>query len=213
MQSLYDFTVISPEQFKQILWKNGKGTTTELAINEGGTVDDFEWRLSIASVVENGDFSDFSGYWRNLVLISGNGIYLKHQQNKQLQQHKLTQQLQIASFDGGCKTTGELINGNICDFNIMTRLGAFSAEIATYDQQQTARLNLADITFIYPLEQAIVIDTNQVEVNEQVENKIKVPAKHLLKITPVAVQAKQVAINNEITAFGEKMIVICLHKN
>jgi len=53
-------TIISPQQFKQIPWKNGKGTTTELAISDGGTLDHFAWRLSIASVVEDGEFSDFS---------------------------------------------------------------------------------------------------------------------------------------------------------
>ena len=49
--------IITPEQFNTIPWKNGKGQTTELAISENGSIDDFDWRLSIASVVEDGAFS------------------------------------------------------------------------------------------------------------------------------------------------------------
>ncbi len=49
-------TVFSPENFRTIPWKNGLGHTTELAISEGGSLDDFDWRLSIASVVNDGDF-------------------------------------------------------------------------------------------------------------------------------------------------------------
>ena len=70
--------IIAPNNFCVIPWKNGKGETIELAINEGGTIDKFDWRLSIASVVENGFFSDFTGYYRHLALIKGNGVELEH---------------------------------------------------------------------------------------------------------------------------------------
>ena len=74
--------IIPPEQFKKIPWKNGKGITTELAINNGGTLNDFEWRISIASVDVDGEFSDFTGYLRNLILVAGNGIDLQYDSGK-----------------------------------------------------------------------------------------------------------------------------------
>ena len=49
--------IIAPKQFKTVAWKNGLGETTELAINRGGTLNSFDWRLSMASVVEDGVFS------------------------------------------------------------------------------------------------------------------------------------------------------------
>ena len=75
-------SVLSPELFITIPWKNGQGETIELAMNYGGHLDDFVWRLSMASVVEDGVFSDFSGYQRNLILIEGNGINLQHDDSK-----------------------------------------------------------------------------------------------------------------------------------
>ena len=60
---------IPKESFKNIPWKNGKGVTLELAINNEGTLANFDWRLSIAKVDTNGEFSDFMGYTRNLVFL------------------------------------------------------------------------------------------------------------------------------------------------
>ena len=71
--------IITPEQFTLVPWKNGLGYTTELAINDGGTLEKFDWRLSIASVTADGAFSSFAGYQRNLVLIEGSGLTLDHQ--------------------------------------------------------------------------------------------------------------------------------------
>jgi len=171
------FTVISPDQYKQIPWKNGKGITTELAISENGTLDNFDWRLSIASVVENGDFSDFSGYWRNLVLISGNGITLKHSKDSNVQIDKLTQQLQISSFDGASKTYGGLCDGKIEDFNVITKIGSYHAKVRTYTSEKSFTINACELCFIYPLESTAFISTT-----DQIFNHA-LPAKHLLKIT------------------------------
>ena len=55
-------------------WKNGRGTTTELALwppdsnFEGG---EFDWRLSIAPVDEPGPFSSFPGVERILTVTQG----------------------------------------------------------------------------------------------------------------------------------------------
>ena len=122
-------TIFSAENFKTVPWKNGLGHTTELAISDGGNLDDFAWRLSIASVVNDGDFSNFSGYQRNLVLIEGEGLTLDHRNGDV---DKLTKSLDIAHFDGASNTYGALINGGIKDFNIMTKQGQFSAQVDTY---------------------------------------------------------------------------------
>ena len=112
------FTIISPAQFKTLPWKNGKGETIELAINKNANLDDFEWRISMASVVEDGVFSDFSGYMRNLILIEGNGLNLQHDHNHI---DKLSKLLDVATFDGSCTTVGNLHDGAITDFNIIGR--------------------------------------------------------------------------------------------
>ena len=126
--------IIQPKQFKTVPWKNGKGETIEMAINSAGTLEDFDWRLSMASVVEDGIFSNFEGYTRNLILIAGDGINLQHNDNKI---DRLSQLLDLATFDGGNKTVGNLHNAEITDFNIITRTSHFITQV---DCQLKAKL-------------------------------------------------------------------------
>jgi environmental stress-induced protein Ves len=45
--------------YRRMAWKNGKGTTTEIAVhpaNAGLAGAPFEWRVSIADVPESGPF-------------------------------------------------------------------------------------------------------------------------------------------------------------
>jgi environmental stress-induced protein Ves len=184
--------IISPDQFKTIPWKNGQGQTTELAISPNGTLNDFDWRLSIASVVDEGLFSDFSAYDRQLILLKGNGIKLTHDK-QQVDELKTT--LSIAVFDGACRTVGELIDGPIEDFNVMTRQGRFKAKVTTFPQQHSITCTATGLNFIYAMKKSMVIQFNQ-------EN-IELPAGHLLQISSETGEKIQIS--------GQDFIVIALH--
>lgn len=148
--------IISAQSFKTIPWKNGKGVTTELAINPTGILDSFDWRLSIATVAEDGIFSDFSGYTRNLVLIEGDSISLTHNENKT---DTLTNILDFATFDGGSKTEGKLQKGGIKDFNIITSKVACDTKVRTFTQPTNQSINFNGLVFAYSLYASIeVID-------------------------------------------------------
>ena len=166
--------IIAPKQFKTVAWKNGLGETIELAINSGGTLDNFDWRLSMASVIEDGVFSNFNGYTRNLILIEGNGLNLQHNDSKI---DKLNNLLDMATFDGGNKTVGNLHSGEITDFNIITRTECFDTKIITQNKAVEHPLEKADLCFVYSLyrDAELMINTSQ--------QVIKLPAGHLLKIS------------------------------
>jgi hypothetical protein len=168
-------TVISPENFKTIPWKNGLGETTELAINEHGTLDSFDWRLSIASVVEDGIFSNFSGYDRNLILIEGNGICLTHDQATK---DNLVKKLDVASFSGACKTYGSLIDGAIKDFNIITNEQSVLSNVQCFTEQYQAIVDVPDKTlcFTYSLSEKIAVESS-------INKEIYLPVGSLLKIS------------------------------
>ncbi len=153
-------TIFSPDTFKTIPWKNGLGHTTELAISDGGSLESFDWRLSIASVVNDGDFSNFAGYQRNLVLIEGEGLTLDHRNGDV---DNLTKLLDIAHFDGGCNTHGALENGGIKDFNIMTNQTSFSADVNCYIEQQTVTVELStdSLVFAYSLTGELTIESDK----------------------------------------------------
>jgi uncharacterized protein len=65
---------LTPADYTTMPWANGKGVTVEmLRVEQDGAL---LWRLSRASVVEDGDFSLFPGIERNLTVITGPGFDL-----------------------------------------------------------------------------------------------------------------------------------------
>jgi len=194
-------TIVPPQDFKTIPWKNGLGETTELAISEGGTLTDFDWRLSIATVAQDGIFSDFSGYDRNLVLISGQGISLTHDDKKL---DKLEQALDMSSFDGGCKTYGELTAGVIKDFNIMTKSGDYQALVDRYLEHQSITLAANRQYFVYSLKSDAFLKANGINANSaNALNKVMtLAAGHLLAVS--------LNNNDELLLTGSELIVIQL---
>ena len=112
-----DYRIIKPDEYRTMPWKNGKGMTTELFVKYIQQEEQYVYRLSIAGVTENGQFSDFSGYDRKLIMLEGNGVRLKHSEGKK---SSILTTSDIAEFSGDEETHAELVNGPIRDFNIMT---------------------------------------------------------------------------------------------
>lgn len=96
-------------------WKNGGGVTRE-ALREPARGEPFGWRVSFAEVAASGPFSDFSGYERHLVLVGGAGVTLRFGDGAAV---TLRETGDIARFDGGLRTTGELLRGPSLDLNLI----------------------------------------------------------------------------------------------
>jgi environmental stress-induced protein Ves len=134
--------------YKAMPWKNGGGSTTELAIfPQGANLDDFVWRLSTANVNASGPFSHFAQIDRSLAILSGAGLIL-HGDSEQSASTSvtLTQQSMPYRFSGETPINAELIAGPVLDLNLMTRrdvcqhfmqrLGSGEHFIAATDAQQ-----------------------------------------------------------------------------
>jgi uncharacterized protein len=63
------------DQAKSI-WKNGGGTTREIGKLHPPNESSYLWRASNADVTISGPFSDFTGYDRILLLLSGSALKL-----------------------------------------------------------------------------------------------------------------------------------------
>jgi environmental stress-induced protein Ves len=70
------FNIIRRSAHRIMPWKNGGGTTAEIAIHPpGATVaTGFDWRLSMAAVMSDGPFSAFPLHDRTLLLLAGRGM-------------------------------------------------------------------------------------------------------------------------------------------
>ncbi len=178
--------VMAPDQFVITPWKNGQGSTAQLAINAGGTVDSFDWRISIADVVSDGDYSSFAGYTRYLTMIEGNGTLLVHDQEHE---DKLVAPFDMAVFDGGSSTTGTLIDGGIKNFNVMVRQGWDSVEVTAYREPAQVVLEPMKQYFCYS-------PTRTIELIQASETRV-IDSGHLL-----------MHLGKQATVSGEQMIVV-----
>ena len=123
-------------------WKNGAGTTREIAVEPVGVgTADFDWRLSLAEVEHDAAFSAFPGIDRCIVLLRGSGMAL--QPDDGTAAHEL-HPLQPWSFTGERALAARLFDGPCSDFNVMTRRGVWRAELQVL--REPAPLARGDVT-------------------------------------------------------------------
>lgn len=101
------------DDYLRMPWVNGRGMTTEL-IRVAGADGGVLWRLSMASVVENGPFSLFPGIERNLTVIAGPGFDLVGARRLR------ADPLVPVHFAGDLPISAEKVLAPSEDFNVMT---------------------------------------------------------------------------------------------
>lgn len=122
-------------------WKNGGGTTREIAcIPVGAGLDEFDWRVSIAHVASEGPFSRFEGVDRVITLLEGGGLRLYSPEDAV--DHCLSTPLEPWSFDGQWAIQSELLGADCHDFNVMTRRRRCTSKVAVH--RGTAHSNPAE---------------------------------------------------------------------
>ena len=131
------------QDYQTMPWKNGGGSTTELAIFPAGALlDSFIWRLSTAEVKQDGPFSHFPRIDRTLSILSGAGLILHTDDGEQtpMASVQLTQTSPPYSFSGELAINAELIDDTVLDLNMMTR-----RDVCThYVQRLTAGVHFVD---------------------------------------------------------------------
>ena len=116
--------VIPANEYQRVRWKNGLGWTRE--ISRVPDRDDWGWRLSIAEIERDADFSAFPGIDRELVLLSGNGLRIAFDDGET---HVLLPPHDQLRFAGERKARGELLDGTTHDFILMWKRDRFEAQL------------------------------------------------------------------------------------
>jgi environmental stress-induced protein Ves len=130
--------IIRPDAHRVMRWKNGFGTTTEIAIDPpaadvGGR---FRWRLSIADVERSGPFSAFPGYERTIMVIAGNGMDLAIGDRPA---RRLDRLFESFAFSGDSAAECRLLDGPIRDFNLMVERSSLRAGLEVLQLDATPR--------------------------------------------------------------------------
>ena len=80
--------VVRAASYRRMPWKNGGGETIEMLASPAGvSLETFDWRISMASVVADGPFSSFAGIDRTLGIIDGAGLVLSRNRRAGCRDH------------------------------------------------------------------------------------------------------------------------------
>ncbi|MDX8438302.1 HutD/Ves family protein [Mesorhizobium australafricanum] len=145
--------------YRVMPWKNGGGTTTEIAVSpHSAGLDDFDWRVSMARVETSGPFSSFAGIDRTLSVLEGDGIVLDIAGRPPV---RLAAASAPLAFPGDVPTSAALINGPITDLNVMTRRGRMTHKVERRPLSGEIRLRPnADTTLILAVDAGVTLFTH-----------------------------------------------------
>ncbi len=148
----------TPADYRPMPWKNGGGTTTELAIYpaRAAVTEPFVWRFSLANLTASGPFSVFAGYDRLLLQTAGQPMRLDHgeQGSTELSPHAAHR------FSGDWSTYGTLGSGPAQDLNLMVRrdVAHGSMELLNLAQGEARALEVtAAFTLLYLLQGQLTV--------------------------------------------------------
>lgn len=174
-------------------WKNGGGTTLEIAREDldGRML----WRASIATVATSGPFSDFNGYRRSIMLLSGAGVLLHFDDARPV---RLDCPHVPFEFDGGLPVHGELIEGPVEDFNLMADAARATGILGVLDLG-AASLTLTpnhDVLLLFALSGSVNVDADGQRINLaeretlRVDCEASMPARVALSCAAIGAAAK-----------------------
>lgn len=113
------YRLVRASELRKEPWKNGGGSTKELMrLPANASLDNFDWRISIAEVKTEGPFSIFPNIERNITLLKGESMVLNN--NITGQAHTLNP-LCPYDFSGEDDISATLPHGETEDFNVMVR--------------------------------------------------------------------------------------------
>jgi len=186
--------LLQPEDYRRMPWKNGLGMTTEIAVSPmdaGFDGQSFDWRVSIADVEKDCEFSLFPGHDRSIVLIDGAGMELGFDS---VSPHRINQLHVPFKFKGEYQTWCRLLDGPVHDFNVMSRREKFKHTCEVLASPSTIHWKPdTEILLIYCLESRLSLEGFQdmkVEISKGrtliLDKRTDIPADNVLKISTVS---------------------------
>ena len=149
-------TSVSVARFAQIepvLWKNGLGKTTQLAVHpQGSGSDDFEWRVSIARLDASAPFSRFDGVDRCLAVLQGE-MSLRGLPGVE----SMTPRSTPLHFSGTEAVEGQVIRGPVLDLNVMYKAKGWYATMRRVRWPSVTAVTLSDSQLLCSLSDRIDI--------------------------------------------------------
>jgi len=138
--------IVRASECRTTAWKNGGGSTTEIAVAPPhASLDSFDWRVSMARVASDGPFSEFAGIDRTLAVVTGGGLLLTIGEAAPI---VLDRNSDPISFAGDTPTSARLAADAITDLNVMTRRGRFAHRLLRIREPRRCDFDNNDVALV-----------------------------------------------------------------
>lgn len=142
-------TLITAGEYKEQPWKNGGGLTHEIAADDC-------WRLSIATIDRDGPFSEYRGYDRTIVAISGDLVELQAGDET-----ILLELFQPLEFPGEERVHAR-VRGRARDLNVMSRRDEVAHDVEIVEGTQRFVLDEDEFAFVVAVDGNARVDDTPV---------------------------------------------------
>ena len=149
-------SLLDPARYRRMPWKNGGGTTTEIALEElPGDAGRFLWRVSIADVAQAGPFSAFTGYERLIAVMEGAGMRLTVDGVPAT----VTNRAAPFRFSGDAVVDCALLDGPIRDFNLIFDREQTDARLDILPADKAADIPAGGVALVHALDGEVLLRT------------------------------------------------------
>lgn len=107
--------ILTPLDYRRLAWKNGLGSTLEIATDAAEAGGPWSWRLSFAEVPTRAPFSHFHGIDRHIAVLDGAGLTLARGDER----ISVPREGTAFAFAGEDAVVGEPIGPGVRDANLM----------------------------------------------------------------------------------------------
>lgn len=165
------------EQYQCQPWKNGGGSTLEIAKQQSAQDDKFAWRISIATLDTDGLYSSFPGVKRTQVMLSGKGVTLTIDDSQQ--REVSLKPLEQCSFSGEALVNCQLEAAQSASmFNIMSACGHdHQVQVCPVDQIKTADLS-GDYLLIFAVDGPVDVTVDEQRLQLRTRDMLQIDGAH-----------------------------------
>jgi hypothetical protein len=117
--------ILVPAASRRVPWRNGLGSTLEIATDAAAPGGEWTWRLSIADMPSRARFSAFPGIDRFIMCLTGPGLALERAAGRTL----VPREGEAPSFSGEETVIGEPFGPGVRDVNLMFRRDRWSGRM------------------------------------------------------------------------------------
>jgi environmental stress-induced protein Ves len=168
--------------YRKMPWRNGRGFTFEIA-REPAAGEEFAWRLSLADIDRDGEFSAYPGYRRAIVLIAGECLNLKFRGHGNC---SLSPARRAARFEGDWETSCAIPGGRCTDLSLIVHRGSGARPGAVVRAPKMVRVeSTGRVVLATKLHGALFVITGSVTVTESIHARSRIMrARDTLLLSP-----------------------------